>query len=54
VANIRFNFNEVLESVLLDFVNAKMDLHKTLTAPKVSLLFMQMMFDRSYMEPRRS
>ena len=50
--NVRFKFDEVLESVLLDFVNTKMDLYKKLTDPKVSPLFKQRMFDGYYKEHR--
>ena len=43
--NIRYKFDKVVDSLLLDFVNTKIDLYKKLTDPNVNAMFKQKWFD---------
>ena len=45
----RYKFNEVLDGILLDFVNLKLDLYKKLTDPKVNAMIKRQWFD-GYMQ----
>jgi len=43
--NIRYKFDKVVDSILLGFVNTKIDLFKKLTDPAVNAMFKQKWFD---------
>ncbi len=43
--NIRYKFDKVVDSILLGFVNTKIDLFKKLTDPAVNTMFKQKWFD---------
>lgn len=43
--NIRYKFDKVVDSLLLGFVNNKIDLYKKLTDPNVNAMFKQKWFD---------
>jgi type I restriction enzyme R subunit len=44
--NIRYKFEKVVDSLLLEFVNTKIDLYKKLTAPEVNATFKKKWFER--------
>ena len=48
--NIKYKFNKVFDSLLLDFVNTKIDLYKKLSDPKVNDLFKRKWFEGYYRE----
>jgi type I restriction enzyme R subunit len=48
LANIRYKFDKVIDDLLLEFVNTKIDLYKKLTDPKVNPLFKQKWFEKYY------
>lgn len=43
--NIRYKFDKVVDDLLLDFVNTKIDLYKKLTAPEVNETFKNKWFE---------
>ena len=43
--NIRYKFDKVVDSLLLDFVHTKLDLYKKLTAPEVNATFKNKWFE---------
>lgn len=43
--NIRYKFDKVIDKLLLEFVNTKLDLYKKLTDPKVNELFKRRWFE---------
>ena len=45
IENIRYKFDKVVDSILLGFVNTKIDLYKKLTEPTVSAMFKQKWFE---------
>jgi len=45
IENIQYKFNKVVDELLLDFVNTKLDLYKKLTDPKVNEFFKRIWFD---------
>lgn len=50
--NMKYKFNKVVDSLLLDFVNTKLDLYKKLTDPKVNPIFKQKWFNGYYEQHR--
>jgi len=46
--NIRYKFDKVVDSLLLGFVNNKIDLYKKLTDPNVNAMFKQKWFEGYY------
>ena len=49
--NIRYKFDKVVDSILLGFVNTKIDLFKKLTDPAVNATFKQKWFDGYVLQP---
>jgi type I restriction enzyme R subunit len=43
--NMKYKFNQVVDDLLLDFVNNKLDLYKKLTEPKVNTMFKSKWFE---------
>ncbi len=48
VENIRYKFDKVVDSILLEFVHNKLDLYKKLTDNKVNTIFKHQWFDWYY------
>jgi len=48
--NIRYKFNKVVDSILLDFVHTKIDLYKKLSEPRVNKMFKSKWFEGYYKE----
>ncbi|MEA2033123.1 MAG: hypothetical protein U9N41_06025 [Euryarchaeota archaeon] len=46
--NIRYTFDKVVDSLLMGFVNNKIDLYKELTDPNVNAMFKQKRFEGYY------
>ena len=43
--NMKYKFNQVVDDLMLDFVNTKIDLYKKLTEPKVNSMFKSRWFE---------